>query len=198
MVITSRGKAGLHSGSTHSGGKPPHSMRCHAPARRLRIRKAFGVRLLAGAVEEQHCARRPTTPRPASTNDRSFWGSDHTHRWKPKFHRGSGPVYPNGRPWPEDGKGPPAELLLHADGDVAGGRLKTRPRESVGFLSKGCNSLFEPPSSCPRLVLVRAAAKSKDLAFLWASFLRALKKASAPFASPPSFGGLPNRGEDPY
>jgi len=41
---------------THSGGKPLQSMRCRDHPRRLRLREAFGVRQLAGAVEEQQRA----------------------------------------------------------------------------------------------------------------------------------------------
>ena len=57
---------------SHSGGTPPHSMRCRDLARPLRIREAFGVRQLAGAVEVRGGARRPTAPRLRYTYDRSF------------------------------------------------------------------------------------------------------------------------------
>ena len=45
--------------ASRSGGQPPQSMRCRDCERRLRIRAAFGVRPLAGAVEECYRACRP-------------------------------------------------------------------------------------------------------------------------------------------
>ena len=47
----------------HGGGKPPQSIRCRDSPRRLRGRKAFGVRPLAGAFGPPHCYRRPPAPR---------------------------------------------------------------------------------------------------------------------------------------
>jgi hypothetical protein len=51
-------------------------LRCRDSLRRLRLRDAFGVRPLAGAVEERHDAHRPTAPKLLYTNDRTFWRSD--------------------------------------------------------------------------------------------------------------------------
>jgi hypothetical protein len=66
-------RVGFHPGLCHTaGGTPPHSMRCRDLARPLRIREAFGVRQLAGAVEVRGGARRPTAPRLRYTYDRSF------------------------------------------------------------------------------------------------------------------------------
>ena len=75
---------------SHSGGKPPQSMRCRDPEGRLRTRGAFGVRQLAGAFEAAHCCRGPTAPFLLSPNNRTFWGPDHTDRWRHPFHPGPG------------------------------------------------------------------------------------------------------------
>ena len=42
--------------AAYSGGKPPQSMRCRDFPRRLRLRGAFGVRLLAGALRQRTAA----------------------------------------------------------------------------------------------------------------------------------------------
>ena len=59
---------------SHSGGKPPQSMRCRDPKRRLRTRAAFGVRLLAGAFRQRHCARAAPAPALLPTTDRILGG----------------------------------------------------------------------------------------------------------------------------
>jgi hypothetical protein len=61
------GGPGSTRATSHSGGKPPQSMRCRDSASRLRTRATFGLRSLAGAVEERHRARRPTVPALSST-----------------------------------------------------------------------------------------------------------------------------------
>jgi hypothetical protein len=50
---------------------------------RSRTREAFGVRPRAGAVEEPHCARRPTDPDLLASNDRSFARPHQIHRARP-------------------------------------------------------------------------------------------------------------------
>ena len=63
---------------SHSGGKPPQSMRCRDPKRRLRTRAAFGVRLLAGAFRQRHCARAAPAPALLPTTDRILGGREGT------------------------------------------------------------------------------------------------------------------------
>jgi len=77
-----------HRTNTHSGGKPPQSMRCRDSPRRLRLREAFGVRQLAGAVEEPHCARRSPTPLLPSTNHRMGCSADYIAHSRAGFHPG--------------------------------------------------------------------------------------------------------------
>jgi len=72
----------------HSGGKPPQSMRCRDSPRRLRLREAFGVRPLAGAVGPPHCARRPTTPPLPSTSDQMGCSPDYIAHLRAGFHPG--------------------------------------------------------------------------------------------------------------
>ena len=50
---------------------------------RSRTRAAFGVRPRAGAVEEPHCARRPTDSDLLASNDRSFARPHQIHRARP-------------------------------------------------------------------------------------------------------------------
>jgi len=85
---------------------PTPIMRCRDSARRLRTRAAFGVRQLAGALEEPHCTRRPARPLPPSTNDRMDCSPDAiahsragfdpgpmvTISWRARFHPGPYPA----------------------------------------------------------------------------------------------------------
>jgi len=89
---------------------PTPILRCRDSARCLRTRAAFGVRPLAGAVEEPHCTQRPARPLPPSTNDRMDCSPDAiahsragfdpgpmvTISWRARFHPG---------PYPEQQKG---------------------------------------------------------------------------------------------
>ena len=52
----------------------------------LRARAAFGVRPLAGAVEERHPTRGPTTPLLPSTKDRTGCSPDDIAQWRAGFH----------------------------------------------------------------------------------------------------------------
>ena len=63
-------------------------MRCRDSPRRLRLREAFGVRPLAGAVEEPHCARRSPTPLLPSTNHRMGCSPDDIAHSRAGFHPG--------------------------------------------------------------------------------------------------------------
>jgi hypothetical protein len=119
-------RARFHPGPdhTHSGGQSPHSMRCRDSPRRLRLREALGVRQLAGAVEAALYYRRPTAPALLYTNDRSFWGPDHTPLEDPAPPRPR-VVDPHSWQGPEDSKAPPAELLRRTAAELAGGWEKT-------------------------------------------------------------------------
>ena len=166
VVITSREKAGLHPGSTHSGGKPPQSMRgrdSHGAfdfAKRLecaRLRALSKHRTAAGDLLPHFCFPQ-TTRLSEDPTPHTVGGTSPTPA--------RGWVYPNRRPRPQDRKALLAELLPPAAAEVAGGRPKTQTRPRVGsFASRGCNSLSEQRFTFGRLVPVRAARTLKGNGF---------------------------------
>jgi|GEM_PF-5364461 len=100
---------------THSGGKPPQSMRCRDSAWRLRTRAASGVRQRAGAVGPPHGYRRPTAPalssKPVPSSTLLVVHPTTSTLRGPASSPARGWVNPKRRPRPEDRKAPFAELL---------------------------------------------------------------------------------------
>jgi hypothetical protein len=158
-VVTIPWRARFHPGPdhTHSGGKPPHCMRWRDCARRFRLREAFGVRPLAGAVKERHHGRRPTVPRLSFRpvlQPTPFAAHPTTLPIRgPSSTPARGWVDPHRRQGPEDRKAPPAELLAPVATEVPVAGSPPKPVRWVGrFPSTGSNPPFEQPSTCARFV----------------------------------------------
>jgi len=162
---------------SHSGRKPPRSMRWRDCAQRFRIREAFGVRLLAGA-SKQRTAAGDLLPHFCFPQRRRLSGDPTTHTvGGTSSTPARGWAHPNGWHGPADGKAPPAELLLPAAAEVAGERQKTETRPRVRrFPSTVSNPSFEQPSTFARFVPVRAVGMLRDHASLWALLPGAFKK----------------------
>jgi len=186
-VVTIPWRARFHPGPdhTHSGGKPPHCMRCRDSARRLRLREAFGVRPLAGAVKERHHGRRPTVPRLSFRpvlQPTPFAAHPTTLPIRgPSSTPARGWVDPHRRQGPEDRKAPPAELLPPVATEVPVAGSPPNPSAgSVGSLPQGpIHLLSNPPHArdlCPPAPRERRGIRR----FVWGFLLQALKKRNAP------------------
>ena len=158
-VVTIPWRARFHPGPdhTHSGGKPPHCMRWRDSARRLRLREAFGVRPLAGAVKERHHGRRPTVPRLSFRpvlQPTPFAAHPTTLPIRgPSSTPARGWVDPHRRQGPEDRKAPPAELLPPVATEVPVAGSPPNPSAgSVGSLPQGPIHLLSNPSTRARFV----------------------------------------------
>jgi hypothetical protein len=171
-VVTIPWRAGFHPGPdhTHSGGKPPHCMRCRDPARRLRLREAFGVRPLAGAVKERHHGRRPTVPRLSFRpvlQPTPFAAHPTTLPIRgPSSTPARGWVDPHRRQGPEDRKAPPAELLAPVATEVPVAGSPPNPSAgSVGSLPQGPIHLLSNPPHARDLCPPAPRGTSRDQAF---------------------------------
>ena len=70
--------------ASHSGGKPPQSMRWGDFQGTSELAKCLECASLL-ALSKRHCARRPTAPCLLPTNDRILWGPDDTHHGGASF-----------------------------------------------------------------------------------------------------------------